>query len=706
MPQKKVIKAHFKTSSRMPLLLGDELIPDPGYAVFELVKNAHDADATTVKIQLSEVDDPEDGAIVIRDNGRGMDRDTLVDAWLVMGTTLRRGQSRGGLRTPGYGRPLLGEKGIGRFAAHKLGDRIRLVTRMRNEPEYVVTIDWTSFDPDAPTFLEDVPVRITERDPVVFTGRKTGTKIKMTGLRSAWGRGMVRNLHRDITSISSPFDAPGEFHAELTVKPQADWLRGLFSFHLVERDAPFVAKCHIRGSEFEYSYRFKVPPSFEGRLEERNASVRMAFTPAKPHKGTDPLPYRFEKKELDVLDQLGEVELRLLMFELSHDFVRLTVQDQRGFKRFLAENGGIRVYRGGIRVFGLGGTGEDWLNLGGRRVQLPAARLSNNQVIGAVLLKPDSAGLLREQTNRRGFTENLAFTSFKKAVLAAIAQIEAERFKDKERIKAVLSGRKVRTPVLDELTQLRESLRDLGPDVMEKVGPAVARVETAYEEIRETLLNAAGYGLSVGGLVHDVDKQVRALLSLVRQREPSVETIRTMVQQLASTMEGLTFLLRKSTSAVESLKNLVDHAIASYDHRFTHHGITIENGFSKFPDLRVRCVRRFVLNTIMNLLDNSIWWLNIKGQQDKRIYVGPSRDLEGPALVIADSGPGFLDPPEDLVRPFFSRKEEGMGLGLYLADETMRHQEGRLAFPGSGDVALPDGMEGAVVALVFPKEVK
>lgn len=702
----KVIKTHFKTSSRMPLLLGDELIPDPGYAVFELVKNAHDADATTVLIELRDVGDPENGAIFIHDNGRGMDRDALLNGWFVMGSTLRRQQTREGLRTPKFRRPLLGEKGIGRFAAHKLGDKIRLVTRMRKQSEYVVSLDWTSFDPDDPALLEDVPVQITERNPKVFTGTKTGTRIKITRLRSAWGRGMVRNLHRDIVSISSPFDAPGDFRAELTVTPQEDWLKGLFSFSLVEREAPFLAECRIHSRHFEYQYRFKVPPSFKGRLEERQARARMPLPLAKSIKGVEPLPNQFEERELEVLGELGEVQVRLLMFELSHDFIRQTVPDQRGLKRFLGESGGIRVYRGGIRVFGLGGTGEDWLNLGGRRVQLPAARLSNNQVVGAVLLEPESAVLLREQTNRRGFAENAAYVSLKKAVLAAITQVEAERFKDKERIKAVLSGRRMRTPVLDELAQLRESLDKLGPDVFEKIEPAVARVESAYEEIRETLLNAAGYGLSVGGLVHDIDKQVMALLSLVKKKDPPIETIRHMVKHLASTLEGLTFLLRKSPAATESLKNLVDHALASYAHRFQHHKIRIEDGFARLPDIHVRCVRRFVLNTIMNIMDNSIWWLEIKRQPHKRIYIGPSRDLEGPALVIADNGPGFLDPPEDLVRPFFSRKEDGMGLGLYLADQTMRQQEGRLAFPGPGDVDLPNGVEGAVIALVFPKEEK
>ena len=43
------------------------------------------------------------------------------------------------------------------------------------------------------------------------------------------------------------------------------------------------------------------------------------------------------------------------------------------------------------------------------------------------------------------------------------------------------------------------------------------------------------------------------------------------------------------------------------------------------------------------------------------------------------------DPPEYLVEPFITRKEDGMGLGLHLASEVMKNsQKGRLVFPDAG----------------------
>ena len=80
-----------------------------------------------------------------------------------------------------------------------------------------------------------------------------------------------------------------------------------------------------------------------------------------------------------------------------------------------------------------------------------------------------------------------------------------------------------------------------------------------------------------------------------------------------------------------------------------------------------------------------------------------SYDFEGgPAIVVADNGTGFQgDDPENLVRPFFTRKPEGMGLGLYYANLAMELNGGCLVFPQHREVEIPDEFDGASVALIF-----
>src|SRR6266571_3319190 len=79
----------FKPRARLLLLLGDQLIRDPGIAVFELVKNSYDADASEAIVKMFDITDPREGRIVVEDNGSGMDWSTVTGVWLEPGTDYR-----------------------------------------------------------------------------------------------------------------------------------------------------------------------------------------------------------------------------------------------------------------------------------------------------------------------------------------------------------------------------------------------------------------------------------------------------------------------------------------------------------------------------------------------------------------------------------------------------------------------------------------
>jgi hypothetical protein len=128
----KTHKVPFKPRARLLLLLGDQLIKDPGVAVFELVKNAFDADSPSATVTMSHVENQTRGQIIVEDCGVGMDANTVTGVWLEPGTDYRVRQKDKGELTHKFRRVPIGEKGVGRFAAHKLGKRIRLVTRKAN----------------------------------------------------------------------------------------------------------------------------------------------------------------------------------------------------------------------------------------------------------------------------------------------------------------------------------------------------------------------------------------------------------------------------------------------------------------------------------------------------------------------------------------------------------------------------------------------
>lgn len=693
----KTRKVTFKPRARLLLLLGDQLIRDPGVAVFELVKNAFDADSPAVIVTMSRVDDPSRGQIVVEDRGVGMDVDTVSDVWLEPGTDYRITQKDKGEPTPKYKRVPIGEKGVGRFAAHKLGKNVRLITRSAGAQEVVVEIDWEN-DFKQKRYLSEVEIKVLERDPEHFTGRRTGTRLEITNLRDTWSRGMVRDLARAVNAISSPYGGVGDFKTKLVLESHDDWLHGLLDVKDVLRFSLYRAKCLLKGAKLTYRYEFTPFPGMT-RVEPRKITHSVSLGKAQHFVNLDQ-------------HNIGPVELQLYIFDQDAKVLKLgEVHDRKGLKEFLNESGGVRVYRGGIRVYDYGERGNDWLGLGGRRVNVPAKRLSNNLIVGAVSLDIKKSvdlklnrGLI-EKTNREGFVENSDYEAFRDAVVYALQSIEVERNMDKRRIRNAYADAKTREPVLEDISELREIIEK--KKLTDEIGPYLDRIESDFVAIRERLLTSATAGLSLSVVIHEVEKGIADLVLAVEGDKAS-NRIRSLAKHLAELIEGYGALVRRSGVSSEQVSSLVRQALFNLELRLRAHKIEIVKPVRR-RDFEVKVSRRLIISTIMNLFDNSIWWLDNKWGEvagKKKIFIDQVEDLNGHrALVVADNGPGFIDPPEFLTEPFISRKPDGMGLGLHIASEVMKAQGGELVFPDKGDIDIPKEFDGgAVVALSFKEQ--
>ncbi|MCY3540434.1 MAG: ATP-binding protein [Gammaproteobacteria bacterium] len=95
--------------------LGMNLYSNVPAVLSEIVANAWDADARTVKVELC----PENSEIVIEDDGSGMTRDEVIDRFLFVG--FKRRDSLGA-RTPRFGRLPMGRKGIGKLSSFSIAD--------------------------------------------------------------------------------------------------------------------------------------------------------------------------------------------------------------------------------------------------------------------------------------------------------------------------------------------------------------------------------------------------------------------------------------------------------------------------------------------------------------------------------------------------------------------------------------------------------
>jgi len=698
---RRTVKAAFRPRARLLRLLGDQLIRDQRIAVFELLKNAYDADAVEATVTIRNVESPGAASIVVEDDGAGMTFETVRDVWLEPGTDHRERQKSAGRRSPRFGRLPMGEKGIGRFAAHKLGEEIELVTRAEDAGEVVVSIDWDELERE--DYLSGAAVRVTEREPVVFAGR-TGTRIEIGRLRESWKRGAVRALRRSVTAMTSPFEEVASFRPRLELDPDPGWFGSLLDPGKAIAAAPFHAVLHVDPVSWtvSYDYRFSLPGGGR-RVEPRKVSrdgvpLGNIDESLRESKYLGALERDAGEARADGARGIGPFRMDLHVFDLDRD-TRLAMTDYRGVKDFLDANGGVRVYRDGIRVYDYGEPDNDWLGFDARRVNVPGRRISKNLVVGAVHLDSGGSGGLVEKTNREGFVESPSYRLFRTAVQSAVQHVVFERNVDKEGLRATAGKRRSAEPVADDLRRLRVRVRRSG--LLDELGPYIDRAEASYLEFREILLTSAGAGLTMTVVVHEVEKGV-ASLNRALERKAGRERLEEMGRHLSEVTDALGFVAHRSDRTTEKASDLVAAALRTIDYRFAHHGIRVTNGFGEAGDFSVKARRRLIVGTLLNLFDNSAHWLGAKNPPVKRVYAGPAHELEGgPGILVADNGPGFIDPPEFLTRPFMSRKDDGTGLGLYIADEVMKSHGGRLVFPDRGDVALPRGYSGAAVVLQF-----
>lgn len=683
----------FRVKPRLLALLGDQLIRDATVAVFELVKNAYDADATVCHVTLEHADDEERARIVIQDDGTGMSEKILRTAWMVIGTDFRALQRVARKRTREFNRLPLGEKGLGRLSVHKLGRMIHLVTREMNGDELELQFDWDRLE--KASSLDAAFVHLRKRKPLTFSGAAHGTRLEVTRLREKWTRGEVRRLHRAVNALRSPYEGPTDFQVSLSVPEHETWLEDMFSAENAKRAAVYRVRGSFEGTTGRFAYTFKPPPGYRGQLRGKRSIARDLPLQSKGGRNV---------KALDLSDyKVGKVKFEFLMFDRDPQVLRAVTDDVAGLKKYLDENGGIRIYRDGIRVYDFGEPGNDWLNLDARRVNIPSARTSNNQILGVLQLDASESTDLREKTNREGFIESPAFADFRDAVISVLTFVEAEKTKDQRRLREAL-GKSTGQKVFAKLSDLREVLARKGH--LEEVEPMLKSVEMEMEMYRDQLLHAAVPGLTIGIMLHGAEKILEELRLAVR-KDFDTARVRELIDRLYRSMRPVTNLLKNPGTATMSASVLIKEALFSTELRLKRHGIHLVGA----PDLnshdfKVKGSKQMLVASITNLVDNSIYWLESKNPRRKLIHVGISRDLEGgPAIVVADNGPGFGDDePGDLTAPFFSRRNGGMGLGLYIVSEVMRVNNGRVVFPAEGDLGLPDKLDGAVVALQFAEQ--
>lgn len=152
----------FKTRARTIDHLGREQIADCPTAISELWKNAYDAYAREVSLDIYDGKVP---IAALSDDGHGMNRKEFEEKWLVVGTESKADGSevsdedRNGLQI----RPRQGQKGIGRLSSAALGPLLLIISKRKTYPFVAALVDWRLFE-NPFLYLQDIELPVVEFD--------------------------------------------------------------------------------------------------------------------------------------------------------------------------------------------------------------------------------------------------------------------------------------------------------------------------------------------------------------------------------------------------------------------------------------------------------------------------------------------------------------------------------------------------------------
>lgn len=162
--------------------LGIQMYQSPVASIAELIANAWDADSERVEILIPDELNP-DSQFVIEDDGIGMTFDECQTRYLKVGLG-RRGENPDE-KSVKKGRPILGRKGIGKFAGFGIAERIRVETVSEETGEKTI------FEMDLNSLRGDEYIATTEQQiPLIeYLGPDDdrcishGTKVVLSSLK-------------------------------------------------------------------------------------------------------------------------------------------------------------------------------------------------------------------------------------------------------------------------------------------------------------------------------------------------------------------------------------------------------------------------------------------------------------------------------------------------------------------------------------------
>lgn len=662
-------------------LIGRDLITDRVTALFELVKNSYDANAQNVNVIFENVGAGKtDSVIRIEDDGYGMSFEDIRDKWMVIGTSSKRSHP---YSPEPYSRKCVGEKGIGRFAVDKLGDKVSIVTKTAGAENWLkVDVDWSSYFNES---QKRENVRLFTDVENVYSYCKaenqsaSGTKLVITSIREPWTKKEIEHLLREISKIVSPF-------ANLSY--------------------PF--KVRVVAAEFGIDQEpVRTMDDFN------NATVSLKIDFDKDKRIQQSIYYDKETNafchRLIPFKSFGGIKMRIYFFDESarrkyrHDFPNDPID-------------GFKVYRDGIIATPFAETNEnpdqkrDILGIDKRLWQDIFSRISTREFLGVIDITKEGNPQIIDATNRQDFVDNEEYREMKKFIITQLNALQdykvelrqAKRDNAQEGLQAASDDINSLMGAINEIVAQKPELKSAVDPLIKQVRKTGRSVKTAIieqkkaledftrkENIYMSIMSLQQFAINITHAVRTTLNQIRDRVEFFYRYYPNPDEeewfslySKEMFERFKVLNRVINYMLSYAQSNLTpeevDLKATFEEILNDYDDVFSREKITLQ---TDFPDkLVLNANRQFFRDILQNLIDNSVKAMTGFTQKVIRCsYEARNEILE---ILVSDTGVGI--PTEDREQVFAlyyttTEKQGGAGVGLYIVKTRVQSLGGNVS---------------------------
>jgi signal transduction histidine kinase len=493
----------FEASAYLQRLIGRELITSEELAIIELVKNAYDAGAHRVTISIYPQSSHTSGEITIRDDGEGMSLRDLRRVFMMAGYSEREQEVDSAPRVP------TGEKGIGRFAADKLGHELVVKTKTAGAKAALqLVINWDRFVRSKK--FNQITAPYSSVVSPELAEYESGTFLRISRLRTRWDSAKIKTLRQSLADLLDPFNPPPDF--EIDIQAPSLNLTGV------------IEPVRVVPADIKVYFNISKEGKIKRTLDARSTKLREVTKDLGTSAPTEPI---------------AGLEGRLLYF-----LQRPRKSLMPGLKP------AVRLYRDGFRVE-LFGRSSDWLGVAEKRVKRAGhAHIVPSHLFGFVSISRREQPELRHTTSRESLLEG-------EAVQAMITFLKEQLGYLEEHIRSEVNEprwKESRTRQVAELERSRfQTLSIMSMGLAHELRQPLQAIRTEADNIRQRLLQLGVNDAdivesqeSIDGNVERIDRNIRHVANISTGSVDDVETL-----NLAKSVREQCDLLRPRSNASE-----------------------------------------------------------------------------------------------------------------------------------------------------------